>query len=131
MKYHNPSDDQLDAAFAEHVAGMEKNDEGLFLINRDKDGNTFWGGPGCLSFTRSFDAVLPLLSKLCPHGWVIEENQFGGNRMFGCTIANEPSWTGWTECSKWSFADTAAKAACIALLGANGHEVTFDSTTNT
>lgn len=85
-----------------------------------------WGGD-IPKWTTSADAVLPWLSKLCQYGWLIEENNFGGKRMFGCTIATEPCGAGWTDYNPWSFSDSAPKAAVIALLRAHGVEVVFSA----
>lgn len=143
----DPTDDELNAAFAEKVAGYE-----WVACGYDSDkpvrprfmallapGHTPYGwvrfsgelGPSYnrhrtyARWTDSADNVLPWLSKCCPHGWTVEENEFGGVRKFGCAIASEPSWTGWIECADWRFADTFPRAAVIALLRAHGVEVEF------
>lgn len=118
MKLTNPTDDQLDAAFAERVAGLEwmegEAEPGYDWIRGwHKDGEVI---PDCPDFTTSADAVLPWLEKcadsILPLGGPIVIMQI------------EAKWhvrIGEHRATHVIF----AKAAVIALLRANGVEVVF------
>ena len=141
MKLHNPTDDQLDAAFAEKVAGWGRivtfelsaiDTNGLIFGRRsipaplgafEKDGVILEHPP---RFTRSFDAVLPWLGKynlvarftrdcgrLSEHLSRPEEN----GKYFINIIRGGKEHE--------AIDKTLPRAACIALLRAHGHEVTF------
>lgn len=121
--FTDPTDDQLNAAFAEHVAGWRR-------LKRD-GGNQLIGvsGPSSLYsvipvFTASFDAVLPWLAK--HDWWQIEQDR-------GIEKTHPPCW-----CSIFYHKDgaadydthvgqahTPAKAAVLALLRARGLKVEF------
>jgi hypothetical protein len=111
MKLTDPTEDQINAAVAEHVAGWRHDpDEGW----RDQNGipNT---GVDYMDFTRSADAVLPLLEKNFAV-WSYHNDRPPGH--FCADIDREN--TRLIE-AYGAF----PLAACIALLRAKGIEVVF------
>lgn len=118
----NPADAQLNAAFAEHVAGWSYGKEAIDVWT-DPDGmmhGVGWGQPDPFPpFTQSADAVLPWLEKmpqveicLKPDNWV---------RVYSSHFASSAPPVIAGEAISESF----AKAAVIALLRAHGVEVEF------
>lgn len=125
MKLTNPTDDQLNAAFAEKVAGW---------INQGKAKgvpalNNRWVLPdrslveGPLQFMRSADAVLPWLSKQIL--WDAQDCAAQSQLNFRCWIRILTKAAG--ERSEYAEAREATfpRAAVIALLRAHGVEVEF------
>ena len=115
MKLINPTDDELNAAFAEKVAGWKLNFAGpsAFGTNlnpywEDEKGRAQFDGPW---FVYSADAVLPWLEK---HGPSIERLGFTG---VWTIRLNDSQLLG--EAADKSF----PRAAVIALLRAHGVEV--------
>ncbi len=131
MKLTNPTDEELNAAFAEKVAG-EKVEHGEYYHDHPPTGRWMTGGSGpgvihpndgmgggfyrCIGYCSSVDAVIPWLEKAsfdaqitysdtCCNWVVILLQRFTGQK----------SYRGESE----SF----AKAAVIALLRAHGVEV--------
>lgn len=126
MKLTDPTLDELDRAFAEHVAGWNKIgpdfQQRIYGELWIKDGTTISAPP---HFTRSFDAVLPWLEKCreigrrihCEMGFKrwriwIHDKQPSGLYLSGDREADGDS-------------ESFPLAAVIALLRANGHEITF------
>lgn len=109
MKLTNPTDEQLNAVFAEKVAGMRFDpDEGW----RCKDGFSTTA-PDYNDFTRSADAVLPWLDRV---GWTCDNSYDEVVRIWGHRGRSEH----FIHTDK-SF----PRAAVIALLRARGVEVEF------
>jgi hypothetical protein len=125
----NPTDDQLNAAFAEHVAGFK---HGGMNIGGDPNNTFGWSmtGPGSKDpaaplheklsfwwtsdlpkFTRSMDAVLPWLKKagLWECGYSAHHDGYWVTVSYGHDSEDK----------------SLPRAAVIALLRANGVEVVF------
>lgn len=127
MKLLNPTDDELNIAFAKNVCGWYQD------ISLEKE--MFWASRGWATtrklpaFTTSADAVLPWLDR--HYSWHIEKAIKG----YRCVIADEQWWLGSdalvrVDTDTWQYegrADNAARACAIALLRANGVEIVFDS----
>jgi len=120
VKLVNPTDDQLNAAFAEKVAGWKR----LTVKDPSKDPEWETGGYGghgyafrVPRFTTSADAVLPYIKT---HNekekWATEIFVGAGKVSVYFKSANAE-------------ADTLPKAAVIALLRAHGVEITYGATT--
>lgn len=109
----NPTDDQLNAAFAEHVAGWHAEDaESGYRPGED---NSAWAP----RFTHSADAVLPWLEK-SPFDVVQTYSNtccMWTVRLLGRFTSNK-EFVGQSE-------DGPAKAGVIALLRAHGVEIIF------
>jgi len=133
MKLINPTDSELDAAFAEKVAGLVLCDCGgwthliagasMMRINDKCEKNCC---PSFPYFTKSFDAVLPCLQR---EGWDWE-HRFSGPISMGSVIETIAVYgpDSKAEYGKHDYTQgtcTPAKAACIALLRAHGVEVEF------
>ena len=123
MKLINPTDDELNAAFAEKVAGwyvankVHALDKICYRSEKEYFEKPFCGTWPVPPFTRSMNAVLPWLNA---PGWLwhISNDEIHTNRPFTAHIHR-----GLAEASA---SDTNAPRACvIALLRANGVEVTF------
>jgi len=109
MKLINPTDDELNAAFAVAVAGYVQREGGWEIPPM----RVIWTEP--LDFTRSMDAVLPWLNA---PGWLwhISNDEIHTDKPFTACVHR-----GLAEASA---SDTNAPLACvIALLRANGVEV--------
>jgi len=122
----NPTDDQLNAAFAEHVAGWKPmgcvalvgpGDPFLYEVPGERQ----WRNKE--AWTRSMDAVLPWLEKhkslsVCRVTRLISPGVFDdqGPLYWGVHLGD---WKNRAE------AGTPSKAAVIALLRANGVTVNF------
>jgi hypothetical protein len=115
-KMINPTDDQLDAAFAERVAGWwhaDSHTETNPAWNTG-DGWTFHNGNG--NFTQSADAVLPWLEKA--GRW----NVFRDDGFYEIELEDKPM----PDDGNWfAFDKSFSRAAVIALLRAHGVEVEF------
>lgn len=121
MKIINPTDDQLDAAFAEHVAGQIPTVSPGYFTYPNVRG--FWRAK---KFTQSSDAVLPWLEKGRESGrrigievgfrlwriWIHDKNTDG---LYDSCLERRPDGE----------SDTLPRAAVIALLRAHGVEVEF------
>lgn len=137
MKLTNPTDDELNAAFAEKVAGWiaptsespytESSSVGCPQVNLDfywKDNRGLCcDGP---RFTTSADAVLPWLEK-----WHDADAQnrdvricrrLAGDWLVTLRTRTNP-WEQWVD--QWEEDGDFPRAAVIALLRANGVEVEF------
>lgn len=117
MKLTNPTDEQLNAAFAEQVCGWKWRtfpDGACPEIKhwRDVYGNIVSIHWPKYSFTTSADAVLPWLEK---RQWVRVELCAFGEPKWGISVMHGPI----------GMADTFPRAATIALLRAHGVEVEF------
>jgi hypothetical protein len=126
MKLINPTDDELNAAFAEKVAGWKLNAAGpsAFGTNlnpywEDEKGRSQFDGPW---FAYSADAVLPWLEKLgsswhCSH---VKEEARGDYFEF---------YLGYIKDGKYPVfvvhESSFPRAAVIALLRAHGVEIEF------
>lgn len=114
MKLTNPTDDELNAAFAEKVAGY-----------------TMHLAPGCEwrrkeipHFTTSADAVLPWLEKF---GWKGTSSRWGATCM-ATVVVNDCECTGAEYSAQQSYSHTQSpfpRAAVIALLRAHNVEIEF------
>lgn len=143
MKLINPPDDELDAAFAEHVAGWKWEDWNMCGEKR-----MLLIGPGLSwedrhpEYTKSADAVLPWLEKCKDRGWWVQVKDHTngiecGRRDWLVIIsdyddccdpyAGEPGYaeSGKPLMYREGAAPVFAKAAVIALLRAHGVEVEF------
>lgn len=113
MKLVNPTDEELNAAFAEHVAEAFLPNDGLFGFagpwKFKGSREVLQGFDAIPRYTQSTDAVLPWLEK-CPY-WAVD----GGPNKPWMVLAG----AGEAE------ADTFPRAAVIALLRANGVQVEF------
>ena len=109
MKLINPTDDELNAAFAVAVAGYVQREGGWEIPPM----RAIWTEP--LDFTRSMNAVLPWLERT---DWYAENLSHG---RFGTVLVeiNQP------EKAITAEASSLPRACVIALLRANGVEVTF------
>lgn len=119
MKLINPTDDELNAAFAEKVAGWKRG---------KRIGMDVWILPSGFwdfrpdQFTRSADAVLPWLEKM---PFRIEIGK-GIGLQCGVVICGYGPFTKWGEGGWFRGIDPIVpRAACIALLRAHGVEVEF------
>jgi hypothetical protein len=110
MKLLNPTDDELNAAFAKEVAGWkwEKTDRDHMAWIEYREGGSWEVEP---NFTTSADAVLPYVSKLKEVGI----HYVDGDWFVRC----------WSEDKNCANCDSFAKACVIALLRARGVEVEF------
>lgn len=113
MKLTNPTDDQLNAAFAEKVAGWFRTERlGKQVLYDPEGGHVLIGDTRCMpSFTTSADAVLPFVSKLKEVGIHYLE----GDWYVRC----------WSEKKECANCDSLPKACVIALLRAHGVEIEF------
>lgn len=117
MKLTNPTDDELNAAFADIVYGRRCEKCGKFHDKYNEGVNE-----DSLKFTDSADAVLPWLEKR-------ELQWSAGHRMYAkdffCSIQTKITQDGWDE-ERASATDSSFPRACvIALLRAHGVEVEF------
>lgn len=143
MKLINPTDDQIDAAVAEHVAGNP-----MRKVRRE-----IWVEGGCFAaptgeyeevyekeiarYSRSMDAVLPLLFD---HAWTSRSMGMSGmpegqsHPHFIVRVREIPhvNSDGSNNFDIWheAFAHTLPRAGCIALLRAHGVEVEFTKESN-
>ena len=121
----NPTDDELDAAFAVHVAGepavwvSEAQAKRRAAIHDGANpGAPIW------SWRYSMDAVLPWLEKL---GWRGTSNR-AGDTCAATVEVNSREWDGNTFTAQQDYTHTQTplpRAAVIALLMAHGVEVIF------
>ena len=115
MKLTNPSDDELDEAFAEHVAGWKKRMDYVAARPAWDMGGGMWWANGSGNFTKYADSVLPYLDKAAniKDGgyWRVVSNDLG--------VSVEINY------EHYPVADTFPRACVIALLRANGVEVEF------
>lgn len=120
MKLVIHNDSELSAAVAEHVAGLKRvGYNGTSLLVEDSRGVVLQ----CPPFATSADAVLPLLEKqsVVIANWILpDEGDCGWRVDIYDSIPNASLNKGAGALDK-SF----PRAACIALLRAAGHEVTF------
>lgn len=108
MKLINPTDDELNAAFAVAVAGYVQREGGWEIPPM----RAIWTEP--LDFTRSMDAVLPLMEKA--GAWAADWCPIISNR--------EAAYKVWLRKSGIeAVGPTLPRACVIALLRANGVEV--------
>lgn len=121
MKLVNPTDDELNAAFAEKVAGLSAADIRYL-------GGSLANPASGIKFTTSADAVLPWLEKWGP--WTVEHklNEPGYKLDLWKRIPWVPPGYGHTEppnCVAVHFgcANCFPRAAVIAMLWAHGVEV--------
>lgn len=120
MKLINPTLGELDAAFAEKVAGWVEFKAPMFngapsmpYTHFDQSGRPRVGAD---PFTRSMDAVVPWLEKW-NESWEI--SFYNGTWNIAVESPKGPMLYGWVK-------DTSLPlACCIALLRANGVEVEF------
>lgn len=133
MTLTNPSDAELDAAFAERVAGWVPHRQMIL----DKHFVTRWAPPGTPeafnllaldtsppAFTDSMDAVLPYLERL---GWRGTSNR-AGSTCAATIEVNSHEADGSTHIAQADdtrFANPLAAACVLALLRAHGVEVVF------
>ena len=131
MKLTNPTDAQLNEAFAVHVAGWTWNEFKPSGFGPVIQG--YWNGADgyyvCnkANFVNSADAVLPWLEKKQVWEAIFNNNPYTGSVGTSVLVADsftedlkEPSGR-----SGWVSAKTFAKAAVIALLRAHGVEIEF------
>ncbi len=125
MRLLNPTDDELNAAFAEKVAGWRaKGTECVLLYEnghcREIDKSGKWTGLGrpIESFTKSADAVLPWLEK---HTW----RGCSYSTIDGAHRSATVEIVGRNLELITIHSDTLPRAAVIALLRAHGIEVGF------
>lgn len=115
MKLIDPTDDELNRAFAEHVAGMTQCES---LV--DVDEKRWCGKPP--TFTEYADAVLPWLEK-----WDCRTLSAWRGTEWTCFVCTEeesfPEWEGVVGFD--GSAANPAKAVVICLLRANGVEIEF------
>ncbi len=119
----NPTEDEINAAVAEYVAGWKcEMINGAWSGDPDSSAPVWTSPSGQVStayfipaFTRSADAVLPLLEKW-PGEWTKT-----GRMWIELSTYNDEDGPGTVEAT----ADTFPLAACIALLRANGITVEF------
>jgi hypothetical protein len=116
MKIINPTDDHLNAAFAEKVAGWFRCERmGKQVLYDPEGGHVLIGDTHCMpKFTESMDAVLPWLEKFNGHTNGPEINFQSGQWeviLNGCTTRDRAT------CA------SLPRAAVIALLRAHGVEV--------
>ncbi len=127
MKLLNPTDDELNAAFAEKVAGWHLGDESKNEFSGywySSSGNVEKLGKDPMKFTTSADAVLPWLEKM-PQ-WANESVGYGpkATRHY-CRVFHRPKQSDISDNLYLGKADTFPRAAVIALLLAHGVEVEF------
>lgn len=113
-KLTNPTDDELNEAFAWRVAGWREGELGDCRVWFDKTNAYVCDISDAPNFTRSMDAVLPYLEKL-----PIWDITWDGKRAT-CGVSLD-AYTFYYEAT----AETPAKATVIALLRAHGVEVEF------
>lgn len=123
MKLIDPTDDQLNVAFAEYVCGWIRRDMGKIGTHKKPDAFHSARGWECneinpTQFTTSSDAVLPWLEKCY------------------CQIGFGPAWRVTIEGGRTNkinaathLDDSLPRAAAIALLRAHGVEVEFTKAT--
>jgi len=111
MKLTNPTEYELNDAFAEKVAGWYR-ENGIWFSIRDDGLKVFEGETA--RFTDRADKVLPWLEKWPKH-WQAGNVNAGG----------PPIWVSLGDKDNASVADTIAHAAVIALLRAHGVDVEF------
>ena len=118
MKLLNPKDDELNAAFAEKVAGLANiSDWGAAGWHaRDPKEGTRSPMRAIPDYVASTDAVLPWLEK---HQWLSERFEPGPHNH------TYQVWLGESPWDKSGGGPTLAKAAVVALLRANGVDVEF------
>ena len=108
MKLINPTNTQLNVAFAEYIAKWPKTE-----INSALHWGVDWFGP---TYTNSADIILPWLEKLT----------YGGTIMF---LGHTPKWRVQicmrNDLNFEADAESFARAAVIALLRAHGVEIEF------
>lgn len=110
MKLLNPTDQELNEAFATQVCGWWKSESNA--------GERMWNSEGWSTsrdlpnFTQSADAVLPFLGL----DWMVNADRKG---FVGV------QYMAATDKTHYAQADTFPRAAVIALLRANGVEVEF------
>lgn len=128
MKLTNPTDQELDAAFAVHVAGWNPVchcGDRMDMHRHDEHAPVQMDEP-IPNFTRSFDAVLPWLEK---QGWKGTSNRHGATCVATVTVlGGKEGWDGTEHTATQDYTHTQSplpRAAIIALLRANGHEVEF------
>lgn len=111
MKLTNPTDDELNATFAEKVAGLRGPD--------DYRSRELWEKLKNTPFVTSADAVLPWLEKA--EWFNVSRPSNDGKGHFYCEVDLDSK----NEVEAIAYADTFPKAICIALLRAHGVEVEF------
>lgn len=117
MKLINPSDDELNAAFAEKVAGWFIHpDCGRLCPPNLPPAFNLGALPGVPAFTRSFDAVLPWLEK--DGAWAMDWCPIISNR--------DAAYKVWIrKKGVEALGPSLPRAAVLALLRARGVEVEF------
>jgi hypothetical protein len=127
-KLINLTDDELNAAFAEHVAKWSRCGDGYGVedIYCEKTFPYKSHGPTRKhDFIRSMDAVLPWMEKL---GWRGTSNR-AGSTCAATVEVNHPECDGrsFIAAQDYTHTQTPLPRACvIALLRANGVEVVFE-----
>jgi hypothetical protein len=116
MKLTNPTDRQLDAAFAEHVAKqMPTGSPGYFTLPGVRG---FWPAE---KYTQSADAVFPWLDK---GYWHVDSGE--GECIVAVRDAAKkafPEW--WSDADGYQRSAGFPRAAVLALLESKGVEVEF------
>lgn len=114
MKLIRPTDDELNAAFAEKVCGAIEVEDGMMrLKNENVRGVEFERWRAIPDFTQSADVVLPYLEKL------VRRSAFNDHTI---TVTGENYYIDGPG-GNLSKAPTLAKACVLALLRAHGVEV--------
>jgi len=131
MKLTNPTDDQLNAAFAEKVAGWHNLKHGVYGSGAPEREPSWHGTPpqrkagiwGIPRFTNSANDVLPWLEK-----WRMlrdVDRSVGINLAINCARHWHVKLNDEQDDDYFASADTISRAAVIALLRAHGAEVEF------
>lgn len=127
MKLINPTDDELNAAFAEKVAGWFRAERlGKQVLYDPEGGHVLIGDTRCMpQFTHSADAVLPWLERWRDSGKgyvAMATIHSAAMQRTGWVVQVRDAETGpLQEIIHWSL----PRAAVIALLRAHGVEVEF------
>lgn len=122
----NPTDDELNGAVAEYVAGLTISFGCIVSWRQLPNGEPEEVQDGPIpNYATSADAVLPLLEKYQVWQSIWNDNPYNGSR--GCSVLVSNAFTEDLDEPKdrsgWCRADSFPRAACIALLRANGVEV--------
>lgn len=116
LKLTNPTDDELNAAVATHVCGYAGVDGGMMrLPDTRMRGNVFESWKRVPPYATSADAVLPLLDSPKYIAWWEARLKLNGTHQVRCHQSEVDSFLAESA--------TFPRAACIALLRANGIEV--------
>ena len=119
MKLINPTDRELDEAFAEHVAGWKVEFDGdKKYLSPDGENWHMWSIP---YFTGSVDLVLPWLEKFGGAVYVNRYTGWGDTNWAVRLYENDEDGSLMGEAEE----PTLPRAAMIALLRAHGVEIEF------